>query len=49
MLQLNTAEVIDAAMEKVWFTGEDDVFIFLLNMIKKDVISVNYQVGLFYS
>lgn len=46
--QLNTIEVIDAAMEKVWFNGEEDVFIFLLNMIKKDVISVNYQVSFIF-
>ncbi len=47
ILQSNTIEVIDLAMEKVWNIGEDDVFMFLLNMMKKDVVSVNYQVIFF--
>ena len=33
-------------MEKVWNTGDEDTFIFLLNTIKKNIISINYQVGL---
>jgi hypothetical protein len=43
-LQRSFTEVIDSALEKAWHGGDSDVFIFLLNAIKKNVISVNYQV-----
>ncbi|KAK7603760.1 hypothetical protein V9T40_003759 [Parthenolecanium corni] len=45
IVELNTIEVIDSAMDKVWNIGEDDVFIFLINMMKKDVISTNHQLS----
>lgn len=44
-LQKNALEVINSTMEKVWTSGEDDGFTFLINMMKKSVISVNYKVG----